>query len=87
VQEVVVYPNPCNRNTAVRGSVKFEVPSEADIYIYNIETFKVFEALGVGRHAEGNGRDLKGELVAPGVYFYIVDMGADEVKGKIFITK
>ena len=82
-----MYPNPCNRDTAVRGTVKIEVPSVADVFIYNIGTFKVFEARAVERKTEWNGRNLQGEKVAPGVYLYIVDMGAEKVEGKIFITK
>lgn len=85
--EVVVYPNPCNREKAVRGTVKIEVPSTADIYIYNIETYKVFEAKGVDRRVEWNCTNIKGEKVAPGIYLYVIDMAGDKVRGKIFITK
>jgi hypothetical protein len=87
VLHVAVYPNPCNRERAVGGSVKFEVPSTADIHIYNIETYKVFEAKSATGRVEWNCTNIKGEKVAPGVYLYIVEMAGETVRGKLFITK
>jgi flagellar hook assembly protein FlgD len=82
-----VYPNPYNREKAVRGTLKIEVPAEADIRIYNVETYKIFEAKGVTGRIEWDGKNMKGEKVAPGIYFYVVEMGGEKFTGRIFITK
>ena len=57
--------------------------------IYNrggalIRTFKGDDVLG-GR-LEWNGRDKNGKLVAPGVYYYVVNNGPKKKKGKFIIV-
>ncbi len=87
ITRLAVYPNPYNREKAVRGTLKFDVPAVADIRIYNVDTYKVFEALRVERHAEWDGKNLKGQKVATGVYYYIVETAGETYKGKIFVIK
>ncbi len=87
LQEFLIYPNPINREKAARGTLKIEVPETADIKIYNVATFLVFEIKGVIGHYEWNCKNKDGQNVAPGIYYYIIEMGGNKYKGKIYITK
>ncbi len=82
-----IYPNPCNREKAVRGSVKIELPGIADVRIYNVATYKVFEAIGVRGKIEWDCKNMDGQSVSPGIYYYLIDIGSKRYRGKIYITK
>ena len=82
-----IYPNPCNRDKAIRGTIKIELPGLADIKIYNVGTFKVYEKTGAYGKIEWDCKNMDGQPVAPGIYYYIIEVGKDKYKGKIYITK
>jgi len=87
ITELVIFPNPYNREDAFGGTLKIELPFEADVFIYNIAGYKVFEEKGVTGRREWDGKNKNGEKTAPGIYYYIVRMSGKEYKGRIFITK
>ena len=83
----MIYPNPCDREKAHNGTLKIELPDVSDVAIYNIETYLVFQKKGVTGRIEWDGKNMDGEKVAPGIYFYIIDIAGSRHQGKIFITK
>ena len=88
--QLVIYPNPYNRLSAFNGTLKISVPGTvtADIYIYDISGYKVFESKGVsGVTEEWNGENKSGEPVQPGLYFYVIIMSQEKLSGKIYLVK
>ena len=85
--ELVIYPNPCNFTKTFNKTLKILLPRQADVYIYNIQGFKVFEALGVSGRIEWDGKNREGENTAPGVYLYIVDMSGERYRGRILTAR
>lgn len=84
---MLVYPNPIDREKAAGGTLKFSLPTAAHIKVYNIEGFIVYDKKDAYGKTEWNCRNRQGEKVSPGVYYYIIKLADEEVKGKIFITK
>ena len=85
--EVVgIYPVPYNPAAAVRGTLKFLLPEESDIEIYNAAGYLVFEVKGVIQRFEWDGRNRSGEEAAPGIYFYIIRSASETETGKFFIV-
>jgi len=76
-----------NREKAVRGTLKIVLPEIADVKIYNVATYKVFEAIGVQGKIEWDCKNKDGQNVAPGIYYYIIELSGEKYKGKIYITK
>ena len=85
---VKVYPNPfLPRQIPV---VTFENISEgASVLIYNAGGHLVRSFRGdalLGGRLDWNGRDLSGNLVAPGVYHYFIVKGSKKKTGKLLIV-
>jgi hypothetical protein len=76
---ILVYPNPFNPGTAVRGTLKVTgMPMGAVLYIYTVagELAKRQEGgNGAGGSTEWDGRNDWGQTVATGTYFYVVRLG------------
>ena len=75
----MVYPNPFDPGTAVRGTLKvtgMPVGSTLNIYTVAGERVKKQEAgNGFNGWTEWDGRNEQGQLVATGTYFYVVRLG------------
>ena len=85
---IVVYPNPYNREKAIRGTLKIEfLPQNSKIRIYTIDGYLVYEERDAAGHIEWDGKNKKGEKVSPGIYIYIIDTEEKTYKGKIYIIK
>lgn len=85
--ELVIYPNPCNFTKTYNSTLKILLPQIADVYIYNIQGYKVFEALQVTGRIEWDGKNREGEDTAPGVYFYIIEMSGERYRGRILTAR
>lgn len=73
--EPIVYPNPFSPSKAVGGVLKFDGLSELDhIRIYTPDGILV-RSLGpaAGGILRWDGRDSAGNIVYPGLYFYVID--------------
>ena len=88
--EVKVYGYPVPYRPKVHERFTIEgVTEKSVVSIYNrggslIKSFRNEEVLG-GK-AEWNGCDKNGKLVAPGVYYYVVNDGSKVKKGKFIVV-
>jgi hypothetical protein len=75
----VVYPNPFNPGTAVRGTLKvIGMPDGSTLNIYTVsgERIKKQESgNGYNGWTEWDGRNEWGETAATGTYFYVIRLG------------
>ncbi len=89
--EVIAYPNPFSFEKSVQGGIRFLNLSGSNIVkIYSLQGKLIRELGPVARgSALWDGRNRKGEKVAPGVYYYIVYGGRDDVEvvGKLSVIK
>ena len=92
---VVVYPNPVNFSTSVRGTVKFEnLMADSRIKIFNLKG-KLVKTLnpdtlandGSSGKAEWDGKNEDGETVGFGLYLYHITSGSQKTTGKIAVVK
>ncbi len=86
-QKVKVYPNPFRPK--IHDKLIFDYVSEkARVSIFNAGGKLVYSTAGeslVGGRLEWNGRDASGNLVAPGVYRYLIQKGDDTKTGRLII--
>jgi len=96
LDNLAIYPNPVNFQTAIRNTVKFErMTAGASIKIFNLHGSLVKDLPtgtatndGSSGHAEWDGKNDQGEQVASGLYFYVVTSASGEKKsGKLAVTK
>lgn len=85
--EVKAYPVPFRPNIHARFTIE-GVSESSVVSLYNrggalIKSFRNGDLLG-GK-LEWDGRDRSGKLVAPGVYYYVVNDGSKNEKGKFII--
>ena len=85
-----VYPNPFFAGSAQQPTnVSFSVPNggTASIYIYDFESNRVRALLEGGRYSPGehkiewDGRDDKGNLIAPGPYVVVLEL---TIQGELY---
>ena len=87
-----VYPNPFLAGHEYRDDyalVAFEIPANgtASIYIYDFESNRVRALLEGGRYSPGehkiewDGRDDKGNLIAPGPYVVVLEL---TIQGELY---
>ena len=86
--KVKAYPNPYRPKIHARFTIE-GVAESSVVSIYNrggalIRAFRNSDLLG-GK-LEWNGCDKSGKLVAPGVYYYVVNDGSKNKKGKFIIV-
>jgi len=90
LDRMVVYPNPCDRDRALGGSVKFRrMPAFTKVTIFNVagDRIKALEADGKGL-AVWDCRNGEGTRVAPGVYLFLAKSPSGARKhGKIQVVK
>jgi len=88
------YPNPFNPKTGGTTSIKLSIPNTAEdikIKIYSLSGDLVSEDTynnytgGYSYTFVWDGKNQKGELCAPGVYFVVVDVDGEKVRNKIVI--
>lgn len=85
---LVVYPNPFNRARAAGGTLKIEfLPPGSKVRIYTITSFLVFSKNDAEGRLEWDGKNMAGEPVAPGIYFYRIETANDTQSGKIYIVR
>lgn len=85
----MVYPNPYNPETAVRGTLKFlyvKPGSAARIYSLSGELVAMKDTYT--NCIEWDARTIWEDKASPGVYYYVVEERANSVvaRGKLFIT-
>jgi len=86
--QIIVYPNPFNSEKAVNGTLKIEyLPENTRVSIYTVHGFKVYYKENTNGRIEWDGKNMEGEKVAPGIYFYIIETKNEKIIGKLFITK
>ena len=85
--DVRVFPNPYHRQSAVRGTLKFEgVPAEASVRIYNVRGLKVWEKKPPHPAiVEWNGENENGVEVVPGAYVWVVVGGGLKERGTLIV--
>jgi hypothetical protein len=85
-----IYPNPFFAgNPGLPTNVSFSVPNggTASIYIYDLESNRVRALLEGGRYSPGehriewDGRDDRGDLVAPGPYVVVLEL---TIQGELY---
>ena len=87
-EQIIVYPNPFNREKAIGGTLKIEfLPAKTKVSIYTVNGYKVYSNNDAYGRIEWDGKNMEGEKVAPGIYFYIIETQNDKIIGKLFITK
>ena len=87
-EQIIVYPNPFNREKAIGGTLKIEfLPAKTKVSIYTVNGYKVYSNNDAYGRIEWDGKNMEGEKVAPGIYFYIIETKNEKIIGKIFITK
>jgi len=87
---VSVYPNPFNPATTIRFRVT--EASSVRLHIFNIrgELVRTLwdQETSAGMHERRwNGRDRDGQIVASGVYFYRLEIGAQLYRGRLEMVK
>lgn len=86
LDSVIVYPNPCYLNKGRKVKIT-PLPAGSKIYIYTIagELVRTLEEdLGI---ATWDCRNEVGEIVARGIYIYLITSNTDKKIGKIAIIK
>jgi len=90
------YPNPFNPKTGGTTSIKLSIPNTAEdikIKIYSLSGDLVSEDTynnytgGYSYTFVWDGKNQKGELCAPGVYFVVVDVDGEKVRNKIVLVR
>jgi len=92
LEDVYAYPNPYKKGDLVGGEpcvIIANVTSQADVRIYNIygELIKHIESGQTFGGVKWYLDNQKGELIANGVYIYVVEGGGDRKMGKIAVTR
>jgi len=68
---IEVYPNPYNPATAVGGTMKFKnLPTGSYVELYTLAYERVATVHEVGYIAKWDGKNVAGQIVAPGTYLY-----------------
>lgn len=85
--DVVAYPVPFRPKVHAKFIID-HIAEDAVVGIYNrggalVRSFKKNDVIGGRLEWDGNGKD--GRLVAPGVYYYVVNKGSKTEKGKFII--
>ncbi|MFC1481738.1 FlgD immunoglobulin-like domain containing protein [Candidatus Neomarinimicrobiota bacterium] len=84
------YPNPFNPSTVIDYQINAAV--NVDLAVYDI-TGQLITTLVSGEQQPGaysviwNGRHSNGDMVASGVYFYAIQVGADKITKKMLLIK
>ncbi len=86
-EKLRVFPNPFDPKTAVRGTVKFEGSDTGTrIRIYTVRGLRVWEGIvQVPYIIEWDGRNEKGDPVAPGTYLYVAESGNSKEQGTLIV--
>ena len=84
------FPNPFSLSTAILYTVAREDPVE--IAVFNVRgqrmTTLVRESTGPGRYrVHWDGRDARGQVVSPGVYFYRLTIGSYKSVRKMLVLR
>lgn len=81
------FPNPFDRMTAVRGTLKFEgIMPGSLIRIYTVRGLKVWESkVQAAYRIEWDGRGEGGQPVAPGTYIWIVESEDTKQRGTLIV--
>jgi hypothetical protein len=90
IGDIIVYPNPFDPARAVGNVLKFgNLPRNAIISIMTLSGESVINFNARGAYVYWNGKNLYGNPVASGIYYYIIryDQNNSVVKGKIFVVK
>jgi|GEM_PF-2558071 len=92
LSNVIVYPNPFTPATAIGGKLKFiNLTSKATIKIYTLsgELVATIEKDDPTDRKEWDGKNMNGEYVANGLYFYVItrEGSAEKITGKIAVKK
>jgi hypothetical protein len=84
---VTPYPNPYRPGHAVRGTVKFAgLTAGMTLRLYTVRGFKVWEGVGGDSGtAEWNGRNDRGEMVAPGTYLWVAEGAGRRERGTLIV--
>ena len=89
--EVIPYPNPFSYEKSVQGGIRFlGLPENSVVKIYNLQGKLVRELGPIARgSALWDGRNRKGEQVAPGIYYYVVYGNREDAiaAGKLSVIK
>jgi uncharacterized repeat protein (TIGR01451 family) len=85
--QFLVYPDPFDPKSAVRGTLKFaNAPPGAKVRIYTTRGLRVWEGgPSSGFMIEWNGRNEGGRLVAPGLYLWVAEQGKWKRRGTIVV--
>ncbi len=85
--ELRIFPNPFERRSAVRGTVKFQGILHGSILrIYTVRGLKVWEgSVNEGYTVEWDGTGESGQPVAPGTYIWIVESADIKQKGTLIV--
>lgn len=68
---IEVYPNPYNPATAVGGTLKFKnLPPGSYVELYTLAYERVATLKEIGYMAHWDGKNVAGQIVAPGTYLY-----------------
>lgn len=84
-----VWPDPFNPQYAVNGLMKFDcVPTGATVSIYTVAGEEVWQGGSFGWMAVWNGWNENGYPVAPGIYYYAVQLGGKTLQtGKFLVVR
>jgi len=88
IENIKILPNPTSRNAFINYSL--EKDSRTVIKIYNLSGQLVRNLLDISHRpgdyrARWDTKDDYGKYVAPGVYFYKIEMGKEIINGKLVV--
>ena len=85
--DLLVYPNPFNREQATGGTVKFAgLKTGGALRLYTTRGLLVWEGVGDGAgHARWDGRNREQEAVAPGVYLWAAETARGKARGSLIV--
>lgn len=89
LEGIYVFPNPCRVSQGNNQMVFTNLPSEVELEIYTLDGQQVREVYENDSSGEISWdlRNQDGEIVASGVYFYLLRSGDDYRVGKLIILR
>jgi Peptidase family M28/Immune inhibitor A-like, MAM domain/Secretion system C-terminal sorting domain len=92
IESISNFPNPFNPSTTISFNLSTGTKEQSELNIYNSRGQKVMqfikESLSAGQHSlVWNGKDISGESVTSGLYFYQLITGKYEKTGKMILMK